>query len=930
MHSHLDIIGINGELALKPDTSLNVTDKNPMFNDVEMFTQTIPLPFDKNRHVLKNMDDVNSTMRSADVQGERFQFVLDGIPFRNTAIKIQEGTKLDGTIDVNFDATNRTFKDMIADLRCRDVTVDDDILIGEKIDRLKVTGHVKEMYHLHFFDPDTSVGWSDFYITGKVTDIGAEFSPIATDYSFPARCQGSFIYPDQDTPKEIAGRTVKVPLIRESYINTSVPYGVVDANGKRWPYCNSRICYAHHDIEYEETNGQKTPKVEDGSYITSDAIVQSDKNNPADGYDFSPYWLLPADRSTSGICFYVGYFLERLFKTLGVGYDMSALTSIEDFNYLCFFSTQCHFVTRTKPQSGGKILKSEEEINAWLENRGLGGRISMECDTDKKDVTEIYLLAGEWTSIEYSDNYPSRYKWHIDHETGEVVNRDYNPETDSFYAKIQNYGTNPPYGIYSDDSSSFKQYFEVEGSLQAEVMNMFATSDNFPDASVSEVIESLENSFGVRFVYDAEINKVTVKLLRDMFCDQQSPIPFKGKVLRMVKMTENIRGIRMKYSAEADEQEQRDNIRYGVRDYDTDYDYSEYPQDRTFLKQYSDIIKLIDIGNMNCYVDMNTGDAFRVKVSSEASTVTELRPTTFEVGGHHGVEIGDCSKDAEADGAIKEFVSNFEPITNNILKDTDGKMFLVPFIDEDMEHEFVTKKIQNAFSVGSGEDDYVYLNYTLNSLQAYDPSKTDDGNSPLQNHDWGLTIGILRPAVNGGGVFEYDRNYDGFDNSRWSISSDDYAITSDTMDVFGTFYGTSDAGSFSLKPRAWKPFRYKYVTESGQQVLKISTNPKQWENEDGWLIPCIEDERNVQGIITKRIRSRGMCDTWMIEFFHFLLNRQKYYVEALCTAAELADIPNNWLRRWEIDGKVGWINMTTYPINVETGLGKVEMEFYAL
>ena len=73
----------------------------------------------------------------------------------------------------------------------------------------------------------------------------------------------------------------------------------------------------------------------------------------------------------------------------------AALTSIEDFNYLCFFSTQCHFVTRTKPQSGGKILKSEEEINAWLENRGLGGRISMECDTDMKDVTEIYLLAGE-------------------------------------------------------------------------------------------------------------------------------------------------------------------------------------------------------------------------------------------------------------------------------------------------------------------------------------------------------------------------------------------------------------------------------------------------------------------------------------------------------------------------------------------------------
>ena len=80
----------------------------------------------------------------------------------------------------------------------------------------------------------------------------------------------------------------------------------------------------------------------------------------------------------------------------------------------------------------------------------------------------------------------------------------------------------------------------------------------------------------------------------------------------------------------------------------------------------------------------------------------------------------------------------------------------------------------------------------------------------------------------------------------------------------------------------------------------------------------------------KRIRSRGMCDTWMIEFFRFLLGRQKYHVEALCTAAELADIPNKWLRRWEIDGKIGWLNILTYPVDVQKGIGKVEIEFFAL
>ena len=162
-------------------------------------------------------------------------------------------------------------------------------------------------------------------------------------------------------------------------------------------------------------------------------------------------------------------------------------------------------------------------------------------------------------------------------------------------------------------------------------------------------------------------------------------------------------------------------------------------------------------------------------------------------------------------------------------------------------------------------------------------------------------------------MVEFERNYDGFDNSKWLVTSKNYSINSDTFDEHANFIGINPQTSFSLKPRAWKPFRYKYETVNDQQVLKISTDPKQWEKESGWLIPCNDDVRNALGIITKRIRSRGMCDTWMIEFFRFLLNRQKYHVEALCTAAELADIPNKWLRRWEIDGKVGWINILTYP-----------------
>ena len=916
MHSHLAIIGKNGELALNPDQSLNVTEKNPMFNDVEMFSQTIQLPFDKNRQLLKNMDDVNSTMRATEIENERFKIVLDGIPLRTAALKVQSGVKLNGSIDVNFDATNRTFKDMIQDMRCRDVTVDNDILIGEKIANVEVTMHITDVYKAYF-----SFGEGTATIYGVPYSLKETFLPPALGFSYPGECYQNAALeadPDPTNPtrtyincnkqENLSGNniTVKNPHVKHSYINVSQPY-------PQAKYCNSRICYAH----------RAAAKDDKGNYTgeTSDEIIKAKDRAKGVTEDCSPYWVLDANRPASGICFYVAYFLERLFKTLGVAYDMSALTNIEDFNYLAFFTTGCHYDVGESINS----FTGMEHINKWLESRGCGGKIYIN-NTDPRP--EVYFTdpARHRLRIENGEYGRIDYWWKQPNDgTVDIRNSDGSIELYSGWVKYSDRGH--PYSFFGNDF--VERSFHVVCGIKADVVRMYANSDNFPNVNVTEVIESLENSFGVRFCYDADINKVTVKLLRDMFRDQQPPVPFKGKVLSMIKETEYLRGIRMGYAAEQNAQEQRDNIRYGKRDYDTAYNYMDYPQDRTKFAPYVDLTEKIDIGNRMGYCDLQTGDFFRIKVSADASTADELQPAIFEVGQYKGVELGDCSEDAERNDAIKDFRSQFEPIMVNDVayrgKNYEGnyKPKLVPFIDEDMEHEFLVKKILNPVSVKWGNID---INYELCLSECYDPTKTDDGQSPLMSHDWGLTIGFLRPARNHGGIIEYEQGYDGFGNSKWRQETDDYAITADTMDVFGTFYGTSDAGSFSLKPRAWKPFRYKY---DGTTLL-ISTDPKQWEKESGWLIPCVDDERNVQGIITKRIRSRGMCDTWMIEFFRFLLGRQKYHIEALCTAAELADIPNKWLRRFEIDGKIGFINLVNYPAGVQTGLGKVEIEFYAL
>lgn len=924
MHSHIAIEGQTGNLALKPDTDLNITDRNPMFNDLEMFSQPIQLPIDLNRHLLKNMDDVNSSVRATDVENSRYHIVVDGVPLRTAAIKVQDNVKLDGNIDVNFDSTNRTFKEMIADMKCRDVPVDDDILIGEKIGDVQMDVRYQEI-----LVPTISClkGWIRGYeIKLKAVEVNEMFQPLALGFSYPAECYENATTHEADPNPDATKATksypnpagndyiiVKVPHIKNSYINVTTPYPYAK-------YCNSRIAYAHHKA-----------KMENDGPVTSDEIVPAHMRNRGVPEDKSPYWVLDANRPTSGICFYVAYFLERLFRHLGVAYDMDALTDIEDFNYLAFFTTGCHFDTRPKE---GVTLDSEEQINDWLVSRGCGGKINF---VDNKPDEEALSSKGIYHVDITTEELDS---WRVIGDHGnynQTASTDLKGEDGGIHIDFNN-GAGPASAQLVPNTNGSEYYMDVArsydvsiSSMSAKVLQMFANADNFPDADVSEVIESLENSFGVRFCYDAEINKVTVRLLRDMFRDTRPPVRFKGIVTQMVKETETIKGIRMKYAEESDAREQRENIRYGKRDYNTIYDYMDYPQRYTKFATFEEVTKNIDVGNRTGYCDMRNGNFYRIKVSSDASTTAELRPAVFEVGAMRGVELGDCSEEAENDGRIKEFISNFIPIeTNDVAyrgknyEDQEDPL-IVPFIDEDMEHEFLTKKLLNPVSVRWGTVDIIY---ELCLAECYDPTKTDDGQSPLQHHDWGLTIGFLRPSNNTDGVVNYDRGYDGFDNSKWLTMSKNYTFNSDTFDEHANWLapGLVRADSFSLKPRAYKPFRYKYINDE----LLISTDPKQWETESGWLIPCNDDEKDAQGIITQRIRSRGMCDTWMIEFFHFLLNRQRYHVEAICTAAELADIPNKWLRRFEIDGKIGWINEITYPVTVQSGIGKVEIEFFAL
>ena len=467
--------------------------------------------------------------------------------------------------------------------------------------------------------------------------------------------------------------------------------------------------------------------------------------------------------------------------------------------------------------------------------------------------------------------------------------------------------------------------------MSASIFRMYANEKNFPDESVSDVIDSLEQQFGIKFHYDYEQKKVTAYLIRDVF-RKQNPTPrnFHAQVLSMFPIAEKITGVRAGYAAESEAKEQRDNVKNQVKDYNTDYDYIEYPKNRTVTNlTYKDIIHEVKNGQMNVFVDLQTGNKYRVKIDKEFTDASNMEPRLFEVAAMKGVEIGDCSTLNE--DFIQEFKSSFVPVgmvdanyrmalssstgstcaTDNpkqpseVGKQYEGYEFgevngsyaktqMAALVDEDMEHEFVKQYVKNSMS--SMVADF-YVTEELCLRESYDPSSTDDGNSPLQSYDWGLSIAIMR----GGGIDAtheaYDYNYDGFGNSKWRTKSGDYALTTDSIDPYGVEYTIENEERFSLKPRAWV----------------------QPEWADAPLV-----------VNTPSVKNRGYVDVFLIDYIYFILNRKRFYVKCLATVAQIVDIQNHWKEWWNINGKKCLIDKVNAEVTARDGLGEVELEVFAI
>lgn len=863
MNNHL-AIRIKGRfLSLLPDTSVDIEDSNPYFNDVqETYSYSFEVPLDGNREVLGNVDDVQSDLRLVEHENNEMSILVDGIPLRNGKVATADDQEIADRVSISMCSNVRSLSDYFSDLECQDIPVIDKLQIGEMIGNVtasftaRCTLKTKNSGKTGFL----SWSWERTRQDKGETKGDVELELPALGFSVPGICVEDSNHYSNGSNGEHDAANGKDPTFLTRFTNVTDEY-------PKAKFCNARVCYMH----YKEN--------EDG---TSSDIV--DLSGTGENSHFNPYLVLEADRPQSGVCFYVLYFLDCLFhylKDYGISYDNQHLLSVADMKRLAFFTTKCKYDLERKIQNKDDFdYKSLDQINRWLSSRNTGARLEV--------------------------------KWEKSKSVGGLK---YNGE---FY-KV---GDKLPDGTtlrYADIEVS-----NVSVDVQANIMKMFANSQNFPEDSVQSIIDSLWASFGIRFFLDQESMVVTPRFIRDIFRDRDEPVVMHCTVISARKMSEKITGFRMSYSAESDRREQDANVTNGVRDYDTSYDYKDYRRIKSD-ETYQQIITHCGVSDMSLYVDKTTGNKYRVKVDGDATTQSEFHPVIFEVGQFKGVEIGDCSPEME--DFVEELSSGFQPVDFNdvngrlekaagtdnqtevrsdqtgekayisSLNASDKEQVLAAFVSEDMWHEYCERRIQTAFG-----DDYVdmYLVETSRTKEAFDPESSDEGISPLQEYDWGTSIAVMRGGGTDATIQYYDYDYDGFGSAKWRMVPGVYGMSSDSIDCWGAVYdyngtapGVGDGERFSLKIRA-----YINDPETGEQL-------------------CDE-----------KVARRGLYDTFMAEYSHFLLNRKVVKLEVQCEVAELLNI--QWAKRYRIGDYVGWINKINTHITGENGIESVTIEMYVL
>lgn len=379
------------------------------------------------------------------------------------------------------------------------------------------------------------------------------------------------------------------------------------------PYCNIPVAYTRY-VRVKDTSG----KYED------EKVRQ--------------YHVSDAGRVNSAPNFFVMYWLRALFTSLGITITENQMAEVEDLTRLFFVNTNLRYDEN-----------DTSEPHHWE-----GYCEDADSDIVGKNTYNTLGGGGMWC-------------------TG-IANRDDCKQEVIYEPDVLKENKLRIWGPSVSDKPSLVGVNLVQNNT---FYPAYATPKNFPGESVDSVLETLEKAFGVRFVFSEDLKSVRIVLMKKVLTSN-SVNKVNINITGVSYKQPEIKGLRWKYGSDGG------GVQYNYPPFERliypraipeDTGYTIY--DRwDFTKTYPQIVDEISDTNATCYVDPNTGNAYRIAVDKD----TLVNGTLLEVAAYEAAIDGDVDVDDEY---IQEETIGFTPLQMNRI---DGQYAL--YVGDDMKSSF--------------------------------------------------------------------------------------------------------------------------------------------------------------------------------------------------------------------------------------------------
>ena len=921
-HLRLEIFDLEGTGSkfawLSEDASITITDTSEIFASGDVWSHSFTLNVRANAHIFGTAGDMHGIRLHEQINKRRARLWVEGVALYLGYLKLDDEVEVDskGNVDVSFESGQKTFDEMIEGAKANQVPMMSDIQIGMALWRKRWTKfRVKLQASLAGSQLSDNALIERITFSGPVTRNGNEWF----DFSYDGESDGnsSQQYPRMVFPNgDFTDYGHVAPDENQNHINTDTPYD--DSH----PYCNVALCYQKYGYQ------KKNP---DGS-IYNDYSSEPEAQR---GYE-----IMPANRLNSAPNFFVIYWIKALMKHLGIYIEENQMMDVEDLRRLFFVNTKCayeepanlkganltrygkYFRYKWQTDYIPEYINSQKNINAE-ESGFVGKNVKIISGFIPSSISLSDRISISVSEIEeWSDSDKKSYLSHNRFYHKAFASSDCFPNVDisDVISAIEN-----GFGVRLLFDSNFQRVRIVL------LRNIFRNDDvqNVECEIISE--GKVENSIrGFRMSYgESEDTTFYYKGFADK-------LPHKKELW-------------------ADNSDK--------------HDYSKWDLDAN----YGQIIHKISAFDKTCYVTKNNGNAYGIKVDKDAKRYDELHPSLFEYAGYMDAEDGDCTGDEETIETINVgFVPaimndvNFEQERKNgdtaqrfaLFVDAtmkprridlnDGKDYDDPKTAYDIDKlysddspaakmksddgivkpgEFAARSDMYASCNGAASelrgnfflyyfntsitfdiDGHINEGYRLYLQDNFDPN--DDGISPIETKDWGLTLGIMRGSGSDSYVnYEADPD-DGEGNDTWEImAGSNVSAHPDTCDSYGNEWdyngmaeGVGDReGRVSLKLRAEK--------------LNPYFDPKQPES---------ATNRRYLEISNPNLRGRGLIDQFYKEYSFWTRNARIANRTVRMELAQLLAIDKT--KKVTVGDITGFIRKMQYSVNNKTGLGNVTME----